>query len=114
MTKIRKLLFGYGLFFAAMILGVVVTIVAQDAQRLQKEKETLALQMQINAERIRVLEAEWAYLTRPDHLLATMQRAEPNAGWMPVSGEKMVSMDEFMATQPAQVANATHDAPKVQ
>lgn len=113
MKKFMKILFGSGLFIIVALLALAVSIVAQDTQRLQKEKKQIIAQMEMNEERIRVLEAEWAYLTRSDYLLAALQKVEPDAGWGPSKGEMMVSIDDFLGTQQAQVAALSQEPPQI-
>lgn len=114
MKKTMKLLFGSGLFIMVALLALAVSVVTQDTQRLQKERRALLVRMDANAERIRVLEAEWAYLTRPDYLLAALRKVEPDAGWQPAKGEAMVSMDDFLGLEKdEQVAALAHEPPAI-
>lgn len=107
--SMKKILFRFGMFFAALALGVLVMVVAQDAQRLQRQQSALAAKMEANAERLRVLEAEWAYLTRPAALIAALQKAEPDAQWVPIRGESVVTLDRFLGekTEPRVAAAVT-------
>ncbi len=105
--NMRKIMMRFGMFVAALALGVLVMVVAQDAQRLQRQQSTLSLKMEANAERLRVLEAEWAYLTRPTALIAALQKAEPDAQWVPIRGESVVTLERFLGETPPRVAAVT-------
>lgn len=105
--SLRQIIIGFGMLFVALGLGVLVMLVAQDTQRLQREQAAIQARIESNTERLRVLEAEWAYLTRPAYLLKTMQTLEPDAGWMPVRGEAMSALDDYTGANAApRVASA--------
>lgn len=104
--KLGVLFLRFGVLFLALGLGVLVMIVAQDTQRLQRKQQATSQEMALGAERLRVLEAEWAYLTRPAYLQQALQKAEPGTQWIPIRGENMARMDEYMGKTPPQVAAA--------
>ena len=98
----------FGVLFLALALGVCVMIVAQDTQRLQRKQQATSAEMALAAERLRVLEAEWSYLTRPAYLQQALQKAEPGAQWIPIRGENMARMEDYMGVSAPQVAAAEH------
>lgn len=102
----RQILVGFGMVFIGLALGVMVMLVAQDTQRLQREQDAIQARIEANTERLRVLEAEWAYLTRPGYLLKTLQKLEPEAGWQPIRGEAMSAMDTYTGANKPRVASA--------
>jgi hypothetical protein len=100
----RRFLFRFGALFIAILVGVFVMVVAQDVQRLQREHTKLTLRIEANTERLHVLEAEWAYLTRPASLMTALNKAEPDAKWIPIRGEAVIGLDTFLNKPPTRVA----------
>ncbi len=111
MNNLKRSLIRFGLVFFAIGFGVLVMVVAQDVQRLQRQHAQLSARIATNAERIHVLEAEWAYRTRPDILIESLRKADPSVEWVPMRGEDMISFNDFLKTPPTQVADA-HDVTK--
>ena len=105
--NMNKLILRFGMFIGALALGVLVMVVAQDTQRLQRQQSVLLVKMDANAERLRVLEAEWSYLTRPAALIAALQKAEPDAQWVPIRGESVVTLERFLGETAPRVAAVT-------
>lgn len=102
----RQIIVGFGMVFIGLILGIMVMLIAQDTQRLQREQAAIQARIEANSERLRVLEAEWAYLTRPAYLLKTLQKLEPDAAWQPIRGEAMSAVENYTGDNKPRVASA--------
>ena len=87
----------------ALVFGLFVTIISQNTQDLQGQEAQLKKEIALGAERIKVLEAEWAYLTRPEYLLSVVRKID-DSEWVVIKGGDMVASSDLMPIEPSQLA----------
>ncbi|MBL8640813.1 MAG: hypothetical protein JNL76_01710 [Alphaproteobacteria bacterium] len=68
MRRFKLKLSTLGVFFLATILGGLLFWVSQQVQMLEREQRGIAEQISSEEEGMRVLNAEWDYLNRPDRI----------------------------------------------
>ncbi len=104
--KIKRFFWCYVMAFVAILCGLIVTIIAQDAQDLQNQERVLQKEIALDAERIKVLQAEWSYLTRPNYLQKIINQVEPDAKWMIIKGKDIVAASDLVQSIQSQLAMA--------
>lgn len=91
MKRVMSLIRPVSLLLVGLGAGIIMMMVAQDVQRLERLRHAQEARMSVQAERIMVLEAELAYLSRPETLRRTLTSADPSAVWVHVRGENVQS-----------------------
>jgi len=111
MIKARRIVLCGVMIIAAVGVGLFVTIIAQDTQELQRHERLLKKEVAQDAERIKVLQAEWAYLTRPDYLVQIVSQVEGDGSdWRIMKGADMVASRDLRPVEASRLASASVDA----
>lgn len=98
---------------AVLVSGALLFVVSQRVQSTERDIRFLENKITRENESIRVLQAEWAYLNRPDRLekLATSSQVRPTA--IPESLDRRIMLETVMVPVPIRkpVYNIVPNAP---
>ncbi len=88
------------IFSAVLVSGSLLFVVSQKVQSTERDINFLETKISREKESIRVLEAEWAYLNRPDRLekLAANAQLEPTA--IPQSLDRKIMIETVVVPVP--------------
>ena len=105
----------YYIFTALAVIGLAVWAYRENYQTQETQAQTEQLQLRIGAarQRLRVLNAEWAYLNRPDRLRDLAEINFDKLGLLPLQHYQFGKIDQVAypqddllpVTNPVDVAN---------
>ena len=103
------------IFSAVLVSGSLLFVVSQKVQSTERDINFLETKITREKESVRVLEAEWAYLNRPDRLekLAANAQLEPTA--IPQSLDRKIMIETVVVPVPVRkpVYNVAPKAPEL-
>lgn len=106
--KLKRVFVCNVMLFVAMFFGMVVSFMAQDTQSLEIQERRLIQKIARDAERIKILEAEWAYLTRPEYLQSLILKDDHE--WRTYKGSDMVAWNQLVQKEPSQLASTLSES----